>query len=110
MPPVLLLRKFHHPQTQAGGGDDHVPPAFDLQPQRKAFMAQEARLTRRMIGVLAARLPETRLDQVKDPRGLRGRRWALPILLRAVLVAMVAGCKSLALAEALTADPGMENI
>jgi hypothetical protein len=104
MPPVLLLRKFHHPQTQAGSGDDHVLPAFGLQPQRKAFMAQEARLTRRMIGVLAARLPEARLDQVKDPRGLRGRRWALPILLRAVLVAMVAGCKSLALAEALTAE------
>lgn len=67
-------------------------------------MAQEARLTRRMVGVLAARLPEARLDLVKDPRGLRGRRWPLFILLRAVLVAMVAGCKSLALAEALTAE------
>lgn len=68
------------------------------------LMAQQTRLTRRMIGVLAARLPEARLDRVNDPRGLRGRRWALPILLRAVLVAMVAGCKSLALAEALTAE------
>src|SRR5580704_7216857 len=67
-------------------------------------MAQEARLTRRMIGVLTARLPEARLEQVKDPRGVKGRRWALPVLLRAVLVAMVAGCKSLALVEALTAE------
>ena len=67
-------------------------------------MAQEARLTRRMIGVLAARLPEARLDRVKDPRRKHGRRWELCILLRAVLVAMVAGCKSLALAEALTAE------
>lgn len=67
-------------------------------------MAQEARLTRRMIGVLAARLPEAQLDRVKDPRSGRGRRWPLFVLLRAVLVAMVAGCKSLALAEALTAE------
>lgn len=67
-------------------------------------MAQEARLTRRMIGVLAARLPEARLDQVKDPRHRRGRRWALEVLLRAVLVALVAGCKSLSTAEALTAE------
>jgi DDE_Tnp_1-associated len=67
-------------------------------------MAQEARLTRRMIGVLAARLPEARLDQVQDPRAVRGRRWPLSVLLRAVLVSMVAGCKSLALAEALTAE------
>jgi DDE_Tnp_1-associated/Transposase DDE domain len=70
-------------------------------------MAQKDRLTRRMLGVLAARLPEARLDQVNDPRGLRGRRWPLFILLRAVLVAMVAGCKSLTLAEALTAEMSM---
>ena len=67
-------------------------------------MAQEARLTRRMIGVLAARLPEARLDRVKDPRRKQGQRWKLGIVLRAVLMAMVAGCKSLALAEALTAE------
>ena len=67
-------------------------------------MAQELRLTRRMIGVLAARLPEARLDQVKDPRRVRGRRWALPTLLRLVLVAMVAGRRSLAQAEALSAE------
>jgi hypothetical protein len=57
-----------------------------------------------MLGVLAARLPEARLDQVKDPRRAKGRRWELRVVLRAVLMAMVAGCKSLALAEALTAE------
>jgi predicted transposase YbfD/YdcC len=57
-----------------------------------------------MIGVLAARLPEARLDRVKDPRNVRGQRWTLLTLLRVVLVAMVAGSKSLAQAEALTAE------
>jgi hypothetical protein len=57
-----------------------------------------------MIGVLAARLPDARLDQVADPRGERGQRWKLATLLRAILVAMVAGCKSLAQVEALTAE------
>jgi hypothetical protein len=66
-------------------------------------MAQEARLTRRLIGMLAARLPDVRLDAVKDPRRRSGR-WPLAVLLRAVLVAMVAGCKSLAQVEALTAE------
>jgi hypothetical protein len=64
----------------------------------------EARLTRRVLGVLVARLPETQLDKINDPRGVRGRRWPLAVLLRAVLLALVAGCKSLAQAEALTAE------
>src|SRR5262249_29061598 len=72
--------------------------------RRKAHMAQEARLTRRMLGVLAVRLPEARLDRARDPRDRGGQRWALEILLRVVLVALVAGCKSLGQAEALTAE------
>jgi hypothetical protein len=67
-------------------------------------MAQGVRLTRRMLGMLQARLPDARLDRVKDPRGVRGQRWVLAVLLRAVLVALIAGCKSLAQAEALTAE------
>ena len=67
-------------------------------------MAQGVRLTRRMLGMLHARLPDAGLDRVKDPRDVRGRRWALEVLLRAVLVALIAGCKSLAQAEALTAE------
>jgi hypothetical protein len=64
----------------------------------------QARLTRRVLGVLVARLPDTQLDKLNDPRSLRGRRWPLAVLLRAVIVALVAGCKSLAQAEALTAE------
>jgi len=67
-------------------------------------MAQDVRFTRRMLGVLVARLPEIRLDRVEDPRQRRGQRWALDVLLRAVLAAMVAGSKSLAQVEALTAE------
>jgi hypothetical protein len=65
-------------------------------------MAQDGRLSRRMIGVLVARLPEAGLDRVKDPRRVRGRRWKLDVLLRLVVVALVAGCKSLMQAEALS--------
>ena len=64
----------------------------------------DTRLTRRMLGVLVARLPESQLDKINDPRDVRGRRWPLAVLLRAVLIALVAGCKSLAQAEALTAE------
>jgi len=70
-------------------------------------MAQEARLTRRMIGALSARLPEARLEQVADPRGRRGQRWKLVVLLRAALLSLMAGCKSLAQAEALTDELSM---
>jgi hypothetical protein len=67
-------------------------------------MAQEARLTRRLVGVLAARLPEARLHEVPDHRSERGRRWPLATLLRAVVVGCVAGCKSAAQVENLTAE------
>jgi hypothetical protein len=65
-------------------------------------MAQDVRLNRRIAGVLAARLPETRLEAVADHRGARGQRWPLHALLRTVVVGCVAGCKSLAQAEHLT--------
>jgi predicted transposase YbfD/YdcC len=67
-------------------------------------MAEEARLTRRVIGVLATRLPEAQLGQVADPRRESGRRWPLATLLRTALVGCVAGCKSLAQTEALTKE------
>ena len=66
-------------------------------------MAQPARLTRRMAGVMRSRLPELGLEQVADPRHRRGRRWKhLPVLLRAVLVGLMAGCKGTKQTEALT--------
>ena len=67
-------------------------------------MAQEALLTRQVVGLLAARLPELRLDAVEDPRSERGRRWPLSCLLRTVLVGMLAGSKSLAEVETLSSE------
>ena len=67
-------------------------------------MTQEVGLTRRLAGMLKVRLPELELAKVKDPRSARGKRWALESLLKATLVGMVAGCKSLAETEALTAE------
>jgi hypothetical protein len=67
-------------------------------------MPQEPRLTRRLAGVLATRLPEARLEEVADPRQELGRRWPLAALLRAALVGCVAGARSLAHVENLTAE------
>jgi hypothetical protein len=67
-------------------------------------MAQDTRLTRRLLGVLKARLPEAALDEVDDPRGARGKRWQLGALLKVVVAAMCAGRKSLAEVEMLTAE------
>lgn len=67
-------------------------------------MAEQGRLTRRVAGVLAARVPEIGLEQVADPRRESGQKWLLASLLRAVLVGCVAGCKSLADVEHLTAE------
>jgi predicted transposase YbfD/YdcC len=66
-------------------------------------MAQEGRLTRRLAGMLKARLPDAGFDEVLDPRDRRGRRWDLKALLVGTVAALVAGAKSLADAEDLTA-------
>jgi hypothetical protein len=66
-------------------------------------MAQDPRLRRRIVGVLQARLPELGLQELSDPRKRRGRRWkALPALLRACLLGLMAGRKSFRELEALT--------
>jgi len=66
-------------------------------------MAQLARRTRRIAGLLRSRLPELGLVRVADPRARRGRRWKhLPALLRAALVGIMAGCKSIGETESLT--------
>jgi predicted transposase YbfD/YdcC len=62
---------------------------------------------RRVFGVLAARLRDLVLEQVKDPRDRRGRQRTLRSLLVAVLTGLVSGRKSLAETEELTANlPG----
>ncbi|HSM91297.1 MAG TPA: ISAs1 family transposase, partial [Anaeromyxobacteraceae bacterium] len=56
---------------------------------------------RRMAGLLRARLPELDLEEVPDPR-VRGGRWDLSQILRATLLGLMAGCRSLWEAEQLT--------
>ena len=58
---------------------------------------------RRMVGALSARLPEVGLDVVDDRRRRRGQRWELETILKAMLLGLMAGCKSLADVEVLTA-------
>ena len=65
-------------------------------------MAQDARLRRRMLGLIKARLPDLQLDSVDDPRSARGRRWQLAALLAMVLVGMLTGCQSLLDVEQLS--------
>jgi hypothetical protein len=52
-------------------------------------------------GLLAARLPELALEDVPDPRAWEGR-WKLSQILRATLLGLMAGCRSLSESEALT--------
>ena len=59
------------------------------------------RAARRMAGLLRARLPELDLEAVPDPRAREGR-WSLAQILRAALVGLMAGCRSLSEAEGLT--------
>ncbi|HSN14833.1 MAG TPA: ISAs1 family transposase, partial [Anaeromyxobacteraceae bacterium] len=59
------------------------------------------RARRRVVGALAARLPELGLEEVPDPRAREGR-WKLSQILRATLLGVMAGCKSLSESEALT--------
>src|SRR6266545_1762222 len=59
------------------------------------------RCLRRTVGLLTVRLPELDLEAVPDPRAREGR-WSLGQLLRAALVGLMAGCKSLWETEDLT--------
>ncbi len=59
------------------------------------------RAVRRVAGWLRARLPELDLEGVPDPRAREGR-WALAQILRATLLGLMAGCRSLAETEQLT--------
>jgi len=63
-----------------------------------------SRETRRQLGVLCKRLPEAKLGTLTDPRRRQGRRWSLRALLRAVLIGLVAGAKSLKDVESLSDD------
>lgn len=62
----------------------------------------DARMNRRLAGLLSTRLDEARLDGVPDRRDPRGIRWSLDTLLRAAVTAIAAGATSLAEAETHT--------
>jgi hypothetical protein len=64
----------------------------------------DARMNRRLANLRSVRLEEARLDEVRDDRDPRGRRWDLGVLLRAVIVSIASGAKSLADTEAGTAS------
>jgi hypothetical protein len=68
------------------------------------------RRVRRVAGLLHTRLPELDLEGVPDPRAREGR-WSLAQILRATLLGLMAGCRSLAEAEALsdTLAPAMRR-
>ncbi len=68
-------------------------------------MEESKRWYRRLAGVLAARLPEARLEELADPRA-GGGCWKLGVLLRAVIVGICAGARSLAELEKMTAEMG----
>jgi len=67
-------------------------------------MAQSARLTRRIVGLLSAREADLQLDAVEDQRASHLVKWPLTVLLRLSIVCLCAGCKSLLEAEQLTVD------
>lgn len=65
-------------------------------------MSQHARLTRRIVGLLSARLPDLELQDVPDGRDARWVDWPMITVLRALIVSLAACCTSLQQAEALT--------
>src|SRR6266496_2166164 len=78
-------------------------PASYENPRSYERRSMEGRRLRRMVGFLAARLPELDLDAVEDPRAREGK-WGLAQILRATLLGVMAGCKSLREMERLTAN------
>jgi len=65
-------------------------------------MANTKRLSRRMAGLLKARLPDLRLEAVRDPRKAKGKRWPLSVMLRMCVAGLMSRRKSLAQTESLS--------
>jgi len=57
---------------------------------------------RRLAGLTRARLDELDFQRIEDPRKARGKRWQLDSLLNLLVLAMMAGCKSLTDVEKLS--------
>ena len=67
-------------------------------------MDPENRFSRRLMGMLSARLPEAEFDELDDPRKSRGRRWDHGALLGLMVVGLGCGVRSLAQLERLSAE------
>lgn len=65
-------------------------------------MSQHARLTRRIVGLLSARLPDLQLQAVPDGRDPRWVTWPLVTVLGALITCLAASCTGLRQAEELT--------
>jgi Transposase DDE domain len=65
-------------------------------------MRQHARLTRRIVGLLSARLPDLQLQDVPDGRDPRWVSWPMVTVLRALITCLAASCTGLRQAEELT--------
>lgn len=75
-------------------------------------MAMNVRITRRVAGMLGARLAELGFEQVADPRKVQSRvKWSLDELLTAATLGIAAGCRSLAETETLSGEmsPAMQK-
>ena len=73
---------------------------------REERMEWIGKLRRRVAAMVFTRVAELPLDEVKDPRRDRGKRWLLRDLLAAMVVGMAAGCRGFGDVEALTAEMG----
>lgn len=71
-------------------------------PNRKEVDAVQQRLTRRILGWLAARLDVLPWSRVADPRTGSNTYWRLATVLSSVVLALVGGARSVADLEALT--------
>lgn len=70
---------------------------------------QDVKLTRRVVGMLAAGLQKAGLEQVTDPRHQKGMKWSLVSLLRLLVSGLAAGKQSLAEIEELSSQLSQET-
>jgi len=64
----------------------------------------DKKLTRRLMGLLKARLPDAEFQYVPDTRRQASTHWPMETILRAIVTAMTAGCRGFREMEALTQE------
>jgi hypothetical protein len=102
---LLIECDLKKQQSEASGGASTERGLGDKRKHKEPqAMSEKVRMRRRIVGMLRKRVGEARLNEVKDPRDARGKRWALWELLCAVLYGLVAGRNNLRETEELTDD------